>query len=67
MKLYLVRYSSPHDGERWRWCGSKAAADREAASLGEHEELMEIEQVDVPEQKQPLIAWLNRHATDNNG
>jgi hypothetical protein len=68
MKLYRVEYHDRNLGVQWRWCGTKAEADREANSfLDGGATSATVERVDVPEQKQPLIAWLNRYASDNNG
>lgn len=63
MRLYKTK--GLHDQEGWeaRWDGTQADAAKQRKAMKEQGfDKVETKEVDVPTDKQGLLAWLNAHA-----
>ncbi len=70
MKIYQVTLHDPHEGTCYAWAGSKRAGEKMLAAMKRDMECDgsgEVEQIDMPTDKQNLIGWLNRNFTRDNG
>ena len=73
MRVYEVSWSDPCHGTMRRWRGSKRAARQEVvAVLREYDgEVVDVDPTvqahDIPTHKGGLLAWLDFHASTDNG